>query len=33
MQVEVEGIQFGVKESRWRLRGLKWRRWRLRGVV
>ena len=33
MHVKVEEIKFGVKEWRWRLRGLRWRSWRLRGVV
>ena len=35
MEVEVEGVQFEVKGSRWRLREcsfrLMWRKWRLRG--
>ena len=29
--VQVEGMQFGVKEWTWMLRGRRWRRWRLRG--
>ena len=30
MHVKVEGINFGAKEWRWRLRGFRWR-WRLKG--
>ena len=35
MHVKVEGIKFGVKEWRWRLRGcsLRLKGWRFTGIV